>query len=109
EVHAPGAVAVMARTLASVVSTLPAGDVAISSSGSGESLRLMSGSSAFRLQTLDAGDFPSLSAPARADLSIATRHLIDLIERTTFCAVDSEEASLFAGVLVTANPDSLEM
>ena len=59
DVHVPGSVAVLARTLSSVVSTLGEGDVALSRSGSGESLRLTSGSAAFRLQTLDASDFPA--------------------------------------------------
>jgi len=109
QVHAAGAVAVMARTLASVVSTLPSGDVALSSSGSGESLRITAGSSAFRLQTLDASDFPALAPPSRVDLFIEAGRLIDLIGRTTFCAVDSEELSPFAGVFVAARQDGLEM
>ncbi len=109
QVHAAGTVAVAARTLASIVSTLPGGDVVLSSSGTGESLRLTSGPSAFRLQTLDAGDFPRLAPPGRADLHVEAGHLIDLIGRTTFCAVDSEELSPFAGVLVAAGAGGLEM
>lgn len=109
EVHASGAVAVTARTLASIVSTLPGGDVVLSSSGSGESLRLTSGSSAFRLQTLDASDFPQVARPARVDLYIQADHLIELIAHTTFCAVDSEEASPFPGVQVSGGEAWLEM
>ena len=109
-VHVPGSVAVLARTLSSVVSTLSEGDVVLSQSGSGESLRLTSGAAAFRLQTLDASDvFPPPIPKGAEDATIKTDHLIDLISRTTFCAVDSEEHSPFAGVFVAASAESLTM
>lgn len=109
-VHAPGSVAVLARTLSSVVSTLTDGEVVLSQSGSGESLRLTSGAAAFRLQTLDASDvFPPSVPQGDEDAVIETGHLIDLISRTTFCAVDSEEHSPFAGVYVSASDGALTM
>lgn len=109
QVHVPGSVAVLARTLSNVVSTLGEGEVALSLSGSGESLRLTAGVAAFRLQTLDSGDFPAPAVPKGADVSVKSAHLVDLISRTTFCAIDSEELSPFPGVLMVASPDGLTM
>lgn len=109
QVHAPGSVAVLARTLSSVVSTLGDGEVAISQSGSGESLRLTAGAAAFRLQTLDASDFPEPVSSNRAEVLVKSAHLVDLISRTTFCAIDSEELSPFPGALIVASEDGLTM
>lgn len=109
DVHLAGEAAVHARVFADVLATLPPGEVAISQSDSGESLRVTGGAAAFRLRTLDAVDFPAQAVEVDPGLEIGREHLIDLISRTTFCAVDSDEVSPFAGVSIRTDGEDLIM
>src|SRR5690606_10087491 len=104
EVHSPGAVAVEWQYFSRVVSALTGGQVALSVSGSSRSLRLTCGPAAFRLRTTEKDDFPLLAPPDSWEYAMAAPDLADMIARTTFCAVDSDESSPFFGVWVSASP-----
>lgn len=108
-VHSDGRTAVDARFFQRVVATLDDEEVALSLSDSGRSLRITAGHAAFRLRTLDAKDFPAQEIPSDAHLEIDARLLVDLIARTTFCAVDSDDVSPFAGVLIAGRDEWLAM
>ncbi len=101
EVHAPGEAAVDARTLASVVASLSGGRVALSRSGSGESLRITAGPASFRLRTMSVEDLPVQAPPREWHLELAKEQLVDVVSRTTFCAADSEDVSPFSGVMLS--------
>lgn len=109
QVHSAGELAVHGRVLSSIVASLSSEEVALSTSESGESLRLTAGQAAFRLRTLDVTDFPIPRDVQEWHAEITQERLVDLVARTTFCAVDSEELSPFVGVLVTAEDDRLAM
>ncbi len=108
-IHAEGAAAVDARFFQRIAATLDEGDVALSLSDSGASLRITAGHAAFRLRTVDSVDFPVQTAPQGSHLLIETDSLIDLISRTTFCAADSDDISPFAGVLIIGNEAELTL
>lgn len=108
QVHLDGQAAVDARYLHRIAATLSGDQIALSLSQSGESLRITAGSAAFRLRTVDADEFPVQRVPQGVHSSLKTDTLIDLIERTTFCARDAEdEVSPFAGVLVALEGEQL--
>lgn len=109
EVHMPGSAIVMARVFAGIVSTLGEEDVLLSLSESGESLRMTSGASAFRLPTLIADSDRFRPQPSKQHSVRPVADVVDLVQRTTFCAVDSEELSPFAGVYVGMSDDMLTM
>lgn len=109
EVHVPGQTIVMARTFANVVSTLGDGDVLLSLSGSRESLRITSGPTAIRLSTMSDDENPFSMTPSDYHLETSADHVVDLIQRTTFCATDSDELSPFAGVYVFVEDQALTM
>lgn len=109
EVHVPGEIAVNSRFFARIVATLTHPEVALSVSGSKESLRITSGAASFRLRTLDPSDFPTRDAPEAWDVVVARDTLLDLVTRTTFCALDSDEISPFAGVMIAAGREQITM
>lgn len=109
EVHVAGEVAVDARTLASVVASLSSESVAISRSGSGESLRLTAGPASFRLRTLRVEDLPAYEPPAAWHLELPKEQLVEVVSRTTFCAADSDEVSPFSGVWLSGGGGRLTM
>jgi len=108
-IHAPGTACVEWQYFARVVATLTSGEVALSVSASNRSLRLTCGHSAFRLRTTDKDDFPLLEPPETWGFSISAQGFADMIARTTFCAVDSDEMSPFFGVSISASAGELKV
>lgn len=107
-VHLSGRATVSARVIAGVVATLPDDEVLLSLSESKESLRITAGPAAFRLPTITTEIHP-FRPPRVADLLVSAPHMIDLVQRTTFCAVDSDELSPFAGVYLSGTDDALTL
>lgn len=103
DVHTGGETAVDARTLARVVASLASGSVALSRSGSGESLRITAGPASFRLRTLSVEELPVQAPPREWHLELAKERFVDVVSRTTFCAADSEEVSPFSGVMLSGD------
>ena len=102
-----GEVVLNAKLLSSMVSRMPAGQVAITSAENGKTT-IQSGVVQFEIQSMPASDFPELpNTGAEETLTIKTGVLKDMIDRTLYAVSQDEKKPAHTGELFEILPDKL--
>ena len=102
-----GEVVLNAKLLSSMISRMPAGQVAITSAENGKTT-IQSGVVQFEIQSMPASDFPELpNTGAEETLTIKTGVLKDMIDRTLYAVSQDEKKPAHTGELFEILPDKL--
>ena len=102
-----GEVVLNAKLLSSMISRMPAGQVAITSAENGKTT-IQSGVVQFEIQSMPANDFPELpNTGAEETLTIKTGVLKDMIDRTLYAVSQDEKKPAHTGELFEILPDKL--
>ena len=102
-----GEVVLNAKLLSSMISRMPAGQVAINSAENGKTT-IQSGVVQFEIQSMPASDFPELpNTGAEETLTIKTGVLKDMIDRTLYAVSQDEKKPAHTGELFEILPDKL--
>jgi DNA polymerase III subunit beta len=108
-VEEPGAICVPAKLLVDIVSSLPDGDVHLSTTD-GTNVVLSHGDSEYRLHSLDPQDFPD--APefgGESNLSLKSGEMRDAVDSVIFAVSADPHRQLLTGVLLTYNGATLRL
>jgi DNA polymerase-3 subunit beta len=106
-VEEPGAICVPARLLVDIVSSLPEGDISLSTSD-GTNVLLTHGASEYRLHSLDPVDFPD--APTfggESDFKIPAGELRSAVDSVIFAVSTDPHRQLLTGVMLNYTGDRL--
>ena len=102
-----GEVVLNAKLLSSMISRMPAGQVAITSAENGKTT-IQSGVVQFEIQSMPASDFPELpNTGAEETLTIKTGVLKDMIDRTLYAVSQDEKKPAHTGELFEILPNKL--
>ena len=97
----------IALQISSMISRMPAGQVAITSAENGKTT-IQSGVVQFEIQSMPANDFPELpNTGAEETLTIKTGVLKDMIDRTLYAVSQDEKKPAHTGELFEILPDKL--
>ena len=107
-VEESGAV-VLPRLTADIVRTMPPGSVTLAHRANEGVVALTGGPASFRLNCLQAGEFPELPPDDGAGLAIPSERLVGTAERVLRAASRDETRPVLTGVLVRLTPDELVM
>ena len=111
QVEEPGAVAVPARLICDFVNTLPEGQVEMTLNMQTQTLRVISGRMAANIKGIDAKEFPepSSSAEPKAQVSLESKALGEMLNRVVFAAATDESRPVLAGVLAKFDANRLTL
>lgn len=100
-VHEPGAICLQAAFLRDLVSKLPDGDLSLSTLD-GQGALLQQGQAEYRLQALDAGDFPPTPDLAgESELTLPFNTLKQAIDAVLYAVSTDQHRQILTGVLFT--------
>lgn len=105
----PGAICLQARTLNEITSQLPDGDLALKTLDNGGAL-LTEGASEYRLQTLDASDFPEPpDFGGDGELRLKMGVLRNAVDSVLYAVSPDQHRQVLTGVLFTYNGQVLTL
>jgi DNA polymerase-3 subunit beta len=102
-----GLVVAPGRLLTDIVRALGPGAVLLQ--GDEDELQISAGRSQFMLRPYRPGDFPHLSAPAGARVSLSTAGLAEALRQVTRAASSEETRPLLTGVLMAAESEGIRL
>lgn len=104
-----GAICVPAKLLVDIVSSLPDGDVHLSTSD-GTNVLLTHGASEYRLHSLDPIDFPDApSFGGESNLELSAGEMRDAVDSVIFAVSSDPHRQLLTGVLLSYNGTTLRL